>query len=96
MVPAPTPAGSSPEGVYAEATATDPEVVQPVTFTSAADDEYWGMLFVSGLGEAEFNATVLIRGGDASAVSTSRGGSLVARGPNDGTLRRMITPICWS
>ena len=78
------------KGIYEEETATDPEVIKPVTFTSAADDEYWGMLFVNGLGEAEFNTTVLIHGGDASAVSTSRGGALVARGPNDGTLRRMI------
>lgn len=77
-------------GIYEEETATKPEVVRPVTFTSAADDEYWGMLFVNGLGTAEFNTTALIRGGDAGAVSTSRGGALVARGPNDGTLRRMI------
>jgi hypothetical protein len=79
------------KGVYEEASAGKAEVIKPVTFTSSAEDEYWGMLFVNGLGEAEFNSTALIRGGDASAVSTSRGGSLVARGPNDGTLRRMIT-----
>jgi hypothetical protein len=79
------------KGVYEEATATKAEVIKPVTFTSGAEGEYWGMLFVSGLGEAEFNSTVLIRGGDASAVSTSRGGSLVMRGPNDGSLRRMVT-----
>lgn len=78
------------KGVYEEETASGPEVVRPVIFTSPADDEYWGMLFVSGMGEAEFSSTVLIRGGDAGAVSTSRGGALVARGPNDGTLRRMI------
>ena len=79
------------EGIYEEETATEPEVLKPVIFTSPAEDEYWGMLFVSGLGTAEFNTTALVRGGDASVVSTSRGGALVARGPNDGTLRRMIT-----
>jgi hypothetical protein len=79
------------KGVYEEATASKAEVVKPVIFTSGAEDEYWGMLFVNGLGEAEFNSTVLVHGGDASAVSTSRGGTLVARGPNDGTLRRMVT-----
>jgi hypothetical protein len=79
------------KGVYEEATATRAELIKPVSFSSAVEDEYWGMLFVNGLGEAEFNSTVLIHGGDASAVSTSRGGSLVVRGPNDGTLRRMVT-----
>lgn len=78
-------------GTRDEATGSEPEVVKPVVFTTASTDTYWGMLFVSGLGEAEFNFTVLTRGGDAGAVSTSRGGALVARGPNDGTLRRMVT-----
>ena len=79
------------QGTYVEGSSPTTEELRPVVFTSASENEYWGMLFVNGLGEAEFNTTVLIRGGDAGAVSTSNGGSLVARGPNDGTLRRMVT-----
>jgi hypothetical protein len=77
-------------GVYEPATERTDEVAKPVIFSSASADEYWGMVFVNGLGEAELDATVFIQGGDLNAISTSAGGTLVARGPNDGSLRRMI------
>lgn len=77
-------------GETAPATASSPARQRPVVITSAAEDQHWGMLFVSGLGTADLSLTVLQRGGDAGAVSTSRGGSLVMRGPNDGSLRRMV------
>jgi len=78
------------KGEFSEASATSAEQRRPVVFTSAAADQYWGMLFVNGLGHADFRYTVLQRGGDSGAISTSRGGALVVRGPNDGSLRRMV------
>lgn len=66
-----------------------PAVFKPVRFTGAGD-AFWGMIFVSERGQAQFDNTILKHGGDAGAVSTSHGGALVVRGPNDGTLRRMV------
>jgi hypothetical protein len=76
--------------VVKDAMGTETTVLKPVTFEPASEDEYWGMVFVNGQGEAEFNLTVFAHGGDLNAISTSVGGTLVARGPNDGTLKRMI------
>jgi hypothetical protein len=65
-----------------------PEVLKPVVFDSAKEGEFWGSILVYYQGEAEFNTTALIHGG---SITGGYEGALAARGPNDGSLRRMIT-----
>lgn len=75
------------QGTYVPEQNGKPEVIKPVVFDSAKEGDYWGSLVVWYQGEAEFNVTALVHGG-----STVGGynGALAARGPNDGTLRRML------
>jgi hypothetical protein len=75
-------------GNYVPASAASPERIRPVIFASAVDGQFWGSIFVYPSGDVEFNMTVLAYGGNVDAVT----GTLVARGPNDGTAVRTITP----
>jgi len=75
-------------GNYVPASPTSPERLTPVIFASAVDGQFWGSIFVYASGDVEFNTTVLAFGGNVDAVAAT----LVARGPNDGTAIRTITP----
>ncbi|HKO90305.1 MAG TPA: hypothetical protein VJU61_04085 [Polyangiaceae bacterium] len=76
------------QGTYEPEANGKPEVIKPVIFDSANDGEFWGSLLVYYQGEAEFHTTALLHGG---SVVGGYEGALAARGPNDGSLRRMIT-----
>jgi len=78
-------------GNYAAASGSQAEVIEPVIFTSTQASTYWGGIVVGSAGTAQFDMTVLVRGGDINAVNNAAA-TLSARGPNDGTLSTPITP----
>jgi hypothetical protein len=83
-----TPGKLVTRGNYVPMTVTSDARITPVVFKSAVAGEHWGSIFVYANGDVELNATVLADGGDVDAVSAT----IVARGPNDGTAVRTITP----
>jgi hypothetical protein len=76
------------KGTYEPEANGKPEVIKPVTFDSVNDGEFWGSVLVWYQGQIEFHTTALSHGG---SVNGAYEGALSARGPNDGSLRRMIT-----
>jgi hypothetical protein len=76
-------------GLFSAGTGSSPDVVKPVVFRSAADDQHWNSLRVQPNGKADLELTLLANGGDPSAAQNG-GGALLAVGNNDGTLTKNL------